>query len=283
MKPFEKTTWRLLITPPARGIWNMAIDEAILQSLGDEGMVPTLRLYEWRPPCLSLGYAQPSSDVDPIRLQQFGWGLVRRPTGGRAILHTDELTYSVIGPPEEPRLAGGVLESYQVLSSALLEALHMLSIPAELKPPQPGLSENLSNATTTDKGPVCFEIPSTYEIVAHGKKILGSAQARRREGVLQHGSLPLFGDLSRIVQVLSFPDEDQRAKAAERLLARAATVETIIHRRLDWQTVSQAFIQAFTDVLQLDLQPGDLTRKELVRAEQLIIEKYANPDWINRL
>lgn len=283
MKSFEMTTWRYLITPPARGEWNMAIDEAILQSLGDEGMVPTLRLYAWHKPCLSIGYAQPASDVDPARLAQLGWGIVRRPTGGRAILHTDELTYSVISPQEEPRLAGSVLESYQVLSSALLEALHQLSIPAETKNPVINHQDNPEPDSQIMNGPVCFEVPSSYEIVANGKKILGSAQARRREGVLQHGSLPLFGDLTRIVQVLSFPDETQRAAAAARILERATTVEMIIRRRLDWQTVSQAFIQAFQRILNLDLQPGDLTRKELVRAEQLIIEKYSNPEWNNRI
>ncbi len=283
MKSFEKSTWRYLITPPARGEWNMAIDEAILQSLGDEGMVPTLRLYAWHKPCLSVGYAQPTSDVDPARLAQLGWGIVRRPTGGRAILHTDELTYSVIGPQEEPRLAGGVLESYQVLSSALLEALHLLSIPAETKNPANNHQDNPEPNSQIMNGPVCFEVPSSYEIVANGKKILGSAQARRREGVLQHGSLPLFGDLTRIVQVLSFPDETQRAAAAARILERATTVEMIMQQRLDWQTVSQAFFQAFQRILNLDLQPGDLTRKELVRAEQLIIEKYSNPEWNNRL
>ena len=283
MRSFETSTWRLLITPPARGMWNMAIDEAILLSLGDEGMVPTLRLYAWRPACISLGYAQPASDIDPNRLAQLGWGFVRRPTGGRAILHIDELTYSVIGPQGEPRLAGGVLDSYQVIARALLEALQLLSIPAESKVPQNSMPGNLTPESSTDNGPVCFEVPSSYEITAEGKKILGSAQARRREGVLQHGSLPLFGDLTRIVQVLSLPDEAQRDEAAARLLERATTVETVLHRRLDWQTVSQAFIQAFMETLNLDLQPGDLTRRELIQAEQLISEKYSRPDWSNRL
>jgi lipoate-protein ligase A len=261
----------------------MAVDEAILQSISDEGVVPTLRLYAWRPPCLSLGYTQPIGDVDFTRLKQLSWDLVRRPTGGRAILHTDELTYSVIGPQDEPRLAGGVLESYQVLAQALLEALHLLSIPAESKSPQnePQKSNNLES--TTEKGPVCFEIPSSYEIVASGKKILGSAQARRREGVLQHGSLPLFGDLTRIVQALAFSDEAQRDLAAARLRERATTVEEIMNRRLEWQAASQAFIQAFQQVLNLNLQPGDLTPKELIRAEQLIAEKYTNPDWNARM
>ncbi len=103
-------TWRLLVTPPARGAWNMALDDAFWNTLDEAISLPTLRLYAWDPPCLSLGHAQPFADVDRTRLQERGWEVVRRLTGGRAILHTDEITYSVIAPNDEPRVAGTVLE-----------------------------------------------------------------------------------------------------------------------------------------------------------------------------
>src|SRR5271169_6015035 len=112
-------TWRLLITPPARGARNMAVDESILEHIGRGASLPTLRLYSWQPPCLSLGHAQPFADVDVPRLNARGWEVVRRPTGGRAILHTDELTYSVIAPTNERRVAGSLLESYNRLARAL--------------------------------------------------------------------------------------------------------------------------------------------------------------------
>src|SRR5512143_1238392 len=115
--------WRLLITPPAHGAWNMAADESILEHIGRGESLPTLRLYAWEPACLSLGHAQPFADVDMTRLRQRGWEVVRRATGGRAILHTDELTYSVIAPNDETRLAGTVLESYNRLAQALLLAV----------------------------------------------------------------------------------------------------------------------------------------------------------------
>src|SRR5512133_1650859 len=99
-------TWRLIRTPAASGPWNMAVDEAILEFAARGEVLPTLRLYAWEPACLSLGYAQPASDVDLEALRSHGWEMVRRPTGGRAILHTDELTYSVSGPQNEPRLTG---------------------------------------------------------------------------------------------------------------------------------------------------------------------------------
>ena len=121
-------TWRLLITLPARGAWNMAVDESILEHVGRGASLPTLRLYAWTLACLSLGHAQPFADVDTNRLQARSWEVVRRATGGRAILHTDELTYSVIAPGDEPRVDGSVLESYNRLAQALLLAVKSLEI-----------------------------------------------------------------------------------------------------------------------------------------------------------
>jgi lipoyl(octanoyl) transferase len=123
------TPWRLLTTPAARGAWNMALDEAVLEHIGCGASLPTLRLYAWEPACLSLGHAQPFADVDLPRLKERGWEVVRRATGGRAILHTDELTYSVIAPSDEPRVAGSVLESYNRLAQALLLGVQNLDLP----------------------------------------------------------------------------------------------------------------------------------------------------------
>jgi len=274
---FQQKTWRLLITPPASGAWNMAVDEAILEASYRAQSPPTLRLYAWDPPCLSLGYAQPFSDVDLNALARRGWELVRRPTGGRAILHTDELTYSVSGPANEPRLTGSVLESYQVLSQALLAALHSLAIPAEAH------EKPLVAPGADPKGPVCFEVPSNYEITVGGKKLVGSAQARRKQGVLQHGSLPLVGDLSRIVQALVFQDETLREQAAERIWQRATTVERALGRIIPWDQAAEAFQNAFASQLNLELLLLELSAQEQERANQLVQEKYAHPSWNERI
>ena len=273
----NRTRWRLLHTFPAPGSWNMAVDEAILEATGRGEAPPTLRLYSWDPPCLSLGYAQPNSDVDRHLLSSLGWDLVRRPTGGKAILHADELTYAVIGPHAEPRLAGGVIESYQRLSAALLSALGLLGIPAEsLENPGRSYQEAIHN-------PVCFEIPSHYEITYQRKKIIGSAQARRQDGILQHGSLPLSGDLTRITQVLAYPDNANRQIAAERLVTRAVTVEAALGYQIEWETAAQAFATAFQKVLNLALDAGKLTPFETQRAADLVTEKYNHPGWTDRL
>lgn len=270
-------TWRLLITPPARGAWNMAVDEAILQHIGRGDSPPTLRLYAWDPACLSLGHAQPFSDVDTARLRARGWEVVRRLTGGRAILHTDELTYSVIGSAAEPVLTGSVLESYNRLAQALLSAVKDLGLPVEMK-------ERVGRVVNpTSSNPVCFEVPSSYEITVNGKKLIGSAQARKKEGVLQHGSLPLTGDLRRICQALVFPEEEARTDASNRLLARATTVESALGRAPGWETAAQAFVRAFETQLGLCLERGELSASESARTEELVREKYDHPSWTERV
>jgi lipoyl(octanoyl) transferase len=286
---FSLSTWRLIKSLPEKGAWNMALDEAILESVGKGDNPPTLRLYAWEPACLSLGYAQPYNEIDTTRLHQLGWEVVRRPTGGRAILHTDELTYSVTGPLDEPRLVGGVLESYRRISEALLLALHLLGVPAEAheNPAQNPAAEaspsNGNNASASSPvQPICFEVPSNYEITVGGKKLIGSAQARRKEGVLQHGSFPLWGDLTRITQVLVYGDETKRASAAERLLKRATTLENIIKQHLSWDEVAQTFCAAFEKALNVKLVLGEPTQNELERANMLLQEKYANSEWIQK-
>jgi lipoyl(octanoyl) transferase len=249
----------------------MAMDEAILESASHGESLPTLRLYAWDPPCLSLGYAQPLTDVDLPHLHARGWDLVRRPTGGRAVLHTDELTYSVIGPLDEPHLAGGVLDSYRRLAQALVAALRILGLPADIE----GETRPAAGRTAN---PVCFEVPSTYEITVSGKKLLGSAQSRRKDGVLQHGSLPLTGDLLRILQALSYPDEGARTRAASRLLDHAATVESLLGHPVTWDEAAQAFTQSFREVLDLNLPLGELTPREISRAAELAEIKYAHPE-----
>ena len=254
----------------------MAVDEAILESVALRQSLPTLRLYAWQPACLSLGYAQPFSDVDLDALALHGWELVRRPTGGRAILHTDEITYSVIAPLDEPRVAGGVLESYRRLSQALLSALQRLGLPA-----QADRAYTLPEGTQAG-GPVCFEVPSSYEITAAGLKLVGSAQARKKDGVLQHGSLPLCGDLSRITRVLRYHNALSRQRAAERLLAHAANAE-MLGFTLTWEQCAQAFEDTFRETLNLRFHPSSLTGLEQQRAEALVREKYGNIQWTQHI
>lgn len=273
---YERTTWRIIEHNPAKGAWNMAVDETILESVTKQDALPTLRLYAWAPACLSLGLAQPYAEVDLPALETHGWDLVRRPTGGRAILHTDELTYSVIAPQNEPRVKGGVLESYLRLSQALLQVLRLLGLDPEANEKSAGNAPGKPN-------PVCFEVPSNYEITVNGLKLIGSAQARRNEGVLQHGALPLQGDLTRIVSVLTFANDHEKEQAKSRLLSHATTVERELGHSPTWADAAAAFQHAFSQVLNLDLEPGELTQQEMSRASELMESKYSHPSWTERI
>ncbi len=278
---FSPSTWRLIKSQPTYGAWNMAVDEALLQSIGGGDSPAVLRLYAWSPPCLSLGYAQPSSDVYRERLTHWGWDLVRRLTGGRAILHTDELTYSVIAPNHEPRINGGLLESYLRLSRALLKAVNDLGVPAQATPQTKTMLNN------KDQNPICFQVPSKYEITFQGKKLLGSAQARKKDGILQHGSLPLKGDLTRILEVLILDQDPSNQKDSietkKDLLERATTMEWVLGTPPSWGDTASAFQSAFADVLNITFVEDELTTKERNSAQKLVIEKYTNPNWTMRI
>jgi len=251
----------------------MAIDAAILAAVEAGKSLPTLRLYRWNPPCLSLGYSQAFSDVEEEELAAYGWDVVRRPTGGRAILHTDELTYAVIGPKSDPRLAGSLMDSYQHISKALFAALSQMGLPVKV---------HSGKNPEAHHQPVCFENPSNYEITANGKKIIGSAQARKKTSLLQHGSLPLIGDLTRVTKALRYPTDTERHQAAEVLLQKAVTVYDILGVEISWDHAARIVSDSFSRVLNLNLAAEDLSLQELDQALQLESDQYSHPDWTKR-
>jgi lipoate-protein ligase A len=157
-----------------------------------------------------------------------------------------------------------------------LLALQSLGITAQIL-------QRTTHITNSNSNPVCFEAPSHYEITFQGKKLIGSAQARRKEGILQHGSLPLFGDLTRINQILHYHDQDSRKIAADRLLDRAITVEGALNRKISWDIAAHAFSDAFQSTLNIKFTRQDLYGVEKARVEELVSMKYANPAWTNRV
>jgi lipoate-protein ligase A len=269
MTDYPLDQWRLIHSRAADGATNMAIDEAILRAVGSGHAPPTLRLYAWAPPCLSLGRGQPVDDVDRQALQAAGYDLVRRPTGGRAILHIDELTYSVIAAEDEPRVAGGVVESYRRLSAGLVRGLERLGVVDIVADERSG--------NRNAEGPVCFEMPSDYEITVGRRKLVGSAQMRAQGVVLQHGALPLCGDIARICPLLaSHPDPT-------RVRARAVAVDEVLGRPVSWDEAAGALAAGFAVALNLVLAPDALTAEELAEAQALRTERYATAQWTDLL
>jgi lipoate-protein ligase A len=256
----------------------MAIDEAILGAVVAGATPPTLRFYGWAPPCLSLGRSQPLADADLVACRAAGVHVVRRPSGGRAILHTDELTYSLALMADDPRAGEGVVDGYRRLSEGLLAGLERLGAAASQAVGQGSHGAAAGSAAT----PICFETPSNYEITARGRKLVGSAQWRARGGVLQHGTLPLCGDLVRIVDCLAL---DAAARAAQRACVRerAATLEEVLGRAVSFAEAAGALAYGFSDALHVVLVPGSLTGDERARAAGLRRDRYAAADWTARV
>ena len=272
----SSSSWRLLIEDsPRSGAANMAVDEAIAEAAAAGAVPPTLRFYRWNPPTVSLGRHQKLADVDESQIAARGYDLVRRATGGRAILHVDELTYSVAGPIEEPSMAGGVMDAYLRFSNALLSGLSTLGLNADKAGGRTRAGRELSAA--------CFETPSAYEITAGGRKLMGSAQSRRKGYVLQHGSLPLWGDVTRLVDVLALSCT-AKDRLRQQLRRQAATLAEALDlppdsERLAFPHVAAAMAGGFASALDQDLEPGTLSASELSRSAELIRVRYADPAW----
>ena len=256
-------TWRLLVDGPRDGAANMAVDEALLDGYlrpGGADRPPTLRLYGWRPATLSLGRSQDaerSHDAEVLRSE--GVGLVRRPTGGQAVLHEFERTYSVTGRLDRPPFDGGVLRTYRAITGALLTALRRLGVEAtatggrEKGPP----------------GPVCFNASSSWEPTVDGRKLIGSAQMRRREAFLQHGSIPLAADPQRWSRCIGAPADPQRF----------AALAQIAGRRPSNDEVDAAIVEGFRQAFGIEFEAGALDAAESERVELLRGWKYLSERW----
>jgi len=212
--------------------------------------------------------------VDVKRCADLGYDIVRRPTGGRAILHTDELTYSVAARQDDPLMSGMVMDVYLRLSDGLVEGLLRLGVEVE---PAPG-----ANRAGPDVSAACFEVPSAYEILAGGKKLLGSAQNRRSGFVLQHGSLPLTGDLARLIECLVLSSDAERDKLRRSLTEHATTLEAAAGRSIGFDEAVDALAAGFESALGIELLPADLTEAEQAWALELARDKYGHPDWTER-
>jgi lipoate-protein ligase A len=265
MQPSESAgaavRWRLIDTPPAPGAWNMAVDEALAASVADGG-APVLRFYRWEPACLSLGRNQPARGrYDLAALAAAGIDVVRRPTGGRAVLHRRELTYSAAAPVA---LLGSQRQAYAAINRALVAGLRRLGAGVSLQP------------ATTARAPLpslapCFAEPVEGEVVAGGRKLVGSAQRLLGSVLLQHGSLPLHDDQGAVAALLVDPDPS----AVE---APPATLAEVLSREPAWEELTAALAAGWEESLGAALSAGGLTGAERATACEAA-RRYAAPAW----
>jgi lipoate-protein ligase A len=259
--------WRLVVTEPLDGAANMALDEALLRARIRGHGPPTVRFYGWSPPTVSLGYGQRlDSGLDLDACRRLGLGLVRRPTGGSAILHeppTGEVTYSVVARADD--FAGGddVLATFRVLGEGLQAGLSRLGVEGvEVVSPW--------GARRADPAPAfCFARAGAYELAVSGRKLVGSAQRRQGGAFLQHGSVLLDADFDRLRAV--FPGADPGAGIT--------TLAVLLGRTPGFDTVSGALASELAAALGCRLVAGGLSDEEARDAEALVAGKYTRPEW----
>lgn len=269
--------WRLLVDAPAGGAWNMAVDEVLLEGVAAGGAAPTLRFYQWTPPCLSLGYFQPIDVVDVDGCRALGVEVVRRPTGGRAILHDRELTYSVALPASVLGHDGGVLPSYYRLSLALQDGLRRLGVPATLAP------ESAASGPTAH-GPVCFDRPSAHEILLDGRKLVGSAQMRRGGGILQHGSILIEPRIDKLTACLRLPRDSAGSTMTDSSEGIEDGVAGLAEVGLTQPAqIALAIAQAFAARFGVSLVEAPLRPDEVAAARALAGSKYQSASWTEGL
>ncbi len=329
------TVWRIINSPAADGATNMAIDESILEAVRQGQSPPTLRLYTWKPACLSIGrFQRAARSVDWDALTSLGYDFVRRPTGGRAVLHDDELTYAVIadaaglaraesgkaalvcgssesnadnserdsrrteartgtrhGTGTRIGTGTGVLDTYLALSRGLAAGLARMGIPVELAPRDAGRAhrgcgrEGESLGGTESGGRVggsaaCFDSPSAYELLAAGRKIVGSAQVRRGSTFLQHGSIPISMNFAAAEAAMGMP----KGSGVDLSRCMATVGEFVpgfpadISSEQLLKQLADAIVAGFVYEVMQTTRPGELTPMELELASELRV-KYESEEW----
>ena len=261
--------WRLLSYAKHGPAYNMAVDEAIFQCYLEGLVPPTLRFYGWDPPTLSVGYFQDlTGEVHPEHAAAGGFGLVRRPTGGRAVLHHHELTYSVVAGVKDG-LPGNLAECYLYISRAFVTAFQHFGVNAELHPKTTG------EASTTG---ACFESPSWYELKINRRKLVGSAQLRHGGSFLQHGSILLDFSAEELASVLQLPEGVSRTQVVERLQQKVTSFRDL-GLIIGPESLAEAIVNSFRDLYRLEFTEQPLFEVEQQRIQEYVCAKYANPEW----
>jgi lipoate-protein ligase A len=256
---------RFIDTGANNAYMNMAIDEAILHYC----RIPVLRIYGWNPNAVSVGYNQDLNEINLDRCKEFGIDVVRRITGGKAVFHDKELTYSFILPENLNLLPKEINESYRTIANALLIAFKKFGINAEIKK----IPERIATS-------ICFNSSNWYELLVDGKKISGSAQRRMSGKILQHGSILIDFDYDKNSSLFSsnnFIDNIQN------LRKRITSLKNELNRTMKYNELGSALKNGFIENFGFDMADDSLREEEIILAEKLMKEKYLTDEWNYKL
>lgn len=260
--------YRFLNTHVHDAAMNMAIDESILTHHLHGEVPPTLRVFRWSQPSISLGRFQSiEREIVSEQCLERGVALVRRPTGGRAVYHRDEFTYSIV-MSKRFGVPSGIIAAYAYLAQGLLAALTCLGVQAELSDGR--VSKNPSAA--------CFASSTQADLTSGGFKLIGSAQVWKDDTLLQQGSLPLDDRAAEFFTMLRFPNETARKEALALYSEKTRPLHTFAPYAT-WNAVADAFKSGFSAALQVDFVPDSLSHSEWELANQLVEDKYSKLEW----
>ena len=260
---------RLLIDGPLSGVRNMAVDEALMRSASDAGVV-TLRFYRWSPGCLSFGRNQEAKGAyDPAAAAERGIDVVRRPTGGRAVYHSRELTYSVAAPAGT---WGSLRETYRRINRALAAGLRELGVPASCTRHGPD-DAGRRRAAPRPTPRACFRDPLPGEVTVKGRKLVGSAQWRDRGALLQHGSI-LLVDEQHVVDTLRTNGASPTTRAGPGGIALA----DLLDESPPGSTLPDALVSGFEREFGVQVGRGALSASEVLNADSAE-SRFADPAW----
>lgn len=272
----SQRVWYYIESHKNNAVYNMALDELLMEKVRDGELPAVLRLYEWATPTLSLGYFQKvKKEIDLERVGTYGYEMVRRATGGRGVLHDKELTYSVVLPESYDGMPESVTESYRVISGGLLEGFKNLGLDAHFSVPQ---TKEERKELTNIRSSVCFDTPSWYELVVEGKKIAGSAQTRQNGVVMQHGSILLDVDIDHLFDMFKYQNTRFKEKMKAAFKEKAVAINDISEGRFTVDMLYPAFKDGFEKGLEMKTRPYDLTDEDKNRLEQ-IKNKYSSDEW----
>ena len=258
------------------GAINMAIDEAILTELVRGESLPTLRFYRWEIPTISLGYFQKLREFDLELIKEKKLDLVRRPTGGRAVLHWEEVTFCLTIPAENR----GLWDIFRSIHEAIGRGLNISGIPAKVLPvlKEP---EEISGRKSL-RTAACFASPSRYELTLNGKKIAGSAQKKYGDFMLIHGSIPIKPNFKTLFDVLIFPDEESRIKAYETAMTKMTSLWDETGIEYDFTALTDAIISGFAEEWRSEIVDGNFSEPEWEIIHKLKNNKYGTRQWLEK-
>jgi len=246
---------RIIVDKPYEGSMNMALDMSIAE-ISAKKRISTIRIYQWKEPTLSLGRHQKTRNLNWEFIKNNNISVVRRPSGGRAVLHKNEITYSFSTFANNENLPNNLLASYLKISKALIKSLQELGIEASLE-------SSKKEALTKD---LCYDASSFYEVKVNGKKLIGSAQYRTANFILQHGSIPIKHDYETYINSFKYSHTDWIKR---HLISSTIDLETIIKKPISKAKLVKAFEIGFKSVFKEEILEGFLEQEEILLAQKM--------------